>query len=176
MSRPEQVRSALIGLGANLGDRQATLTAAVAKLRRHPCISELKASSLYETEPVGFLDQPKFLNAVVAVKTSLDPEALLQLLMQIESEFGRERRERWGPRTLDLDLLDFAGEQRNSASLTLPHPRMLERAFVTLPLQELLNTITDSSGLDWHKLRERLAGSTPETHDVRWFASPEIFE
>jgi 2-amino-4-hydroxy-6-hydroxymethyldihydropteridine diphosphokinase len=130
------LRQALIGLGSNLGDRAATLAAAIARLR--DAADYLEASSLYETEPVGVTDQPRFLNQVAGIETALAPEALLVALQQIEQAFGRERTLRWGPRTLDLDLLAYEGERRDSATLTLPHPRLLERAFVTVPLLEVL--------------------------------------
>jgi 2-amino-4-hydroxy-6-hydroxymethyldihydropteridine diphosphokinase len=131
-------RQAFVGMGANLGDRAATLAAATARLQALPGISALESSSVYETDPVGEIAQPMFLNLVVGVETTLRPEALLDALMDIERVFGRVRVERWGPRTLDLDLLAYEGESRATAVLDLPHPRMLERAFVVVPLRELM--------------------------------------
>lgn len=134
------MRQALIGVGANLGDRRAALTTAAERLRAWSGINALAVSSLYETEPVGYVDQPQFLNAVIGVETTLTPEELLVALQTVEREFGRVRDVRWGPRTLDLDLLAYEGETRAGPALTLPHPRMMERAFVRVPLRELLET------------------------------------
>lgn len=134
-----EVRQAFVGGGANLGDRLATLRAAGAALRRWAGVHACESSSFYETEPVGVADQPRFLNVVFAVDSELAPETLLQVLQRIEAEHGRVRERRWGPRTLDLDLLFYTGETRTTAELTLPHPRMFERAFVLVPLRELLS-------------------------------------
>lgn len=131
-------RQAFIGIGSNLGDRAATLRAAVEHLRRTPGIERVEESPVYETDPVGLTDQPKFLNEVLGVETTLAPEALLQAMQEIEGAFGRVRVVRWGPRTLDLDLLAYEGETRATDALTLPHPRMFERTFVTVPLGDLL--------------------------------------
>lgn len=131
-------RPALIGAGANLGDRAATLARAMDRLRATPGIAALETSSLYETAPVGPVAQPPFLNLVAGFDTSLTPEALLELLLAIERAFGRVRRERWGPRTLDLDFLALADETRDTPQLQLPHPRLAERGFVLIPLAELL--------------------------------------
>lgn len=131
-------RQAFVGVGANLGDRLASIRAAAAALRGSPRTRSFASSSLFETDPVGVLDQPRFLNAVFAVETDLTPEGLLSELQRIEQAHGRVRDRRWGPRTLDLDLLWFADETRATAELTLPHPRLFERAFVIVPLRELL--------------------------------------
>lgn len=135
---PGPSRQALIGAGANLGDRRATLEAALEKLRAQPGVNSVTRSAFYETEPVGLKEQPAFLNLAAGVETTLTPEALMTALLGIEQEFGRVRMVRWGPRTLDLDLLAFEGETRAGEFLTLPHPRMLGRDFVTVPLRELL--------------------------------------
>lgn len=131
-------RQAFIGLGSNLGDRAATLRAAIERLRRAPGVQSIEESPVYETDPVGLTDQPKFLNQVLGLETTLTPEALLHVLQEIERSFGRVRVVRWGPRTLDLDLLAFEAETRATDTLTLPHPRMLEREFVTKPLADVL--------------------------------------
>ncbi len=128
----------MLGIGSNLGDRAGTLRAAIAMLRSSAGVSEVSSSDFFETAPVGLTDQPTFLNAVLALRTSRSPEELLQLTMSVETRFGRERTVRWGPRTLDIDLLCFEGETRWSAELQLPHPRMTERAFVMVPLQDLM--------------------------------------
>lgn len=131
-------RLALIALGANLGDRLATLRAAVARLGQEPGIALLRASSAFDTAPVGPPDQPRYLNAAVALRTELGPHALLARLLVIEREFGRDRSgSRWGPRTLDLDLVLFGEWEIDDGRLQLPHPRFRERAFVLLPLAEI---------------------------------------
>jgi len=128
-------QSAYIGLGANLGDREATLREAVGRLE---ALGEVTAvSSLYETEPVGFRDQPPFLNAVVRLQTARSPGDLMQGLLAIEQAMGRVRTFRNAPRTLDLDLLLFGDKHIATAKLTLPHPHLHERAFVLVPLAEI---------------------------------------
>lgn len=162
------VRQALVGAGANLGDRAATLRAAIERLRAWPGVSAVESSSIYETEPVGVVNQPKFLNLVLGIEAALTPEELLSALQAIEQEFGRVRGERWGPRTLDLDLLAFEGETRATPELQLPHPRMFERGFVTVPLRELLQR-TGFRGPAWSALRERLAACTTRESDAVLF-------
>ncbi len=153
-------RQAFVGIGSNLGDRLGTLQRAIARLRGASGVKWVEPSSVYATEPVGLTAQPEFLNLVAGLETTLAPEALLSELQAIEHEFGRVRTQRWGPRTLDLDLLVFEGETRASAALTLPHPRMFERAFVLVPLGELLGCLpfTDSR---WNSLRETLREIAP---------------
>ncbi|WP_342571540.1 2-amino-4-hydroxy-6-hydroxymethyldihydropteridine diphosphokinase [Paenibacillus sp. FSL R5-0749] len=129
---------AYIALGANLGDREETLLEALSLLDEHPHISVLRCSSLYETEPVGYVDQSVFLNMAVAVQVMLTPEQLLTELLDIENRLGRVRDIRWGPRTVDLDLLWMQGETRDTELLQLPHPRMGERAFVLVPLSDIV--------------------------------------
>jgi 2-amino-4-hydroxy-6-hydroxymethyldihydropteridine diphosphokinase len=126
------VTIAYVGLGANLGDREATIGAAVAAL---PGI--VAVSTLRETEPVGITDQPRFLNGVAALETELSARELLAVLLSVERELGRERRERWGPRTIDLDLLLYGAETLDEPGLTVPHPRLHERRFALEPLAEL---------------------------------------
>jgi len=126
-------RRAVIGLGANLGDPQAALRGAVEAFAASRDVSVLACSRTYRTDPVGGPQQPKYLNAVLIIRTDLDPDALLDLAHRIEQEWGRQRRERWGPRTLDIDLIDVDGLVLDSERLTLPHPRAHERAFVLVP-------------------------------------------
>ncbi|GIP61306.1 2-amino-4-hydroxy-6-hydroxymethyldihydropteridine diphosphokinase [Paenibacillus sp. FSL W8-0186] len=137
---------AYIALGANLGDREATLMEALARLDAHSKIEVLRCSRLYETDPVGYLDQPCFLNMTAALRTALGPEELLVVMQQIELELGRERKIRYGPRTVDLDLLWVEGQEIDTPLLTLPHPRMMERAFVLVPLADIVAE-EESSGL-----------------------------
>ncbi|HEY7795994.1 MAG TPA: 2-amino-4-hydroxy-6-hydroxymethyldihydropteridine diphosphokinase [Gaiellaceae bacterium] len=123
---------AYVGLGANLGDREATIRAALEAL---PGV--VAVSSLRETDPVGVTDQPQYLNGVAALETGLSPRELLDALLAVERELGRERRERWGPRTIDLDLLLYGEETIDEPGLTVPHPRLHERRFALEPLSEL---------------------------------------
>ena len=123
---------AYVGLGANLGDREATIRAAVAQLPGVVAVSPLR-----ETDPVGVTDQPQFLNGVAALETELAPRELLDVLLAIERRLGRERRERWGPRTIDLDLLLYGDEVIDEDGLKIPHPRLHERRFVLEPLADL---------------------------------------
>ena len=126
---------AFIGLGANLGDRAATMRAAVRRLAE---LGEIVAvSSLYETAPVGYIDQPPFLNAAVRLETTLPPEELMRSLLTIERALGRVRTFPNAPRTLDLDLLLMDDLVLDTPALSLPHPRLHERAFVLVPLAEI---------------------------------------
>ena len=123
---------AYVGLGSNLGDREATLRAAIAALPGVVAVSELR-----ETDPVGVTEQPAFLNGAVALETDLSPRELLETLLAVERELGRQRRERWGPRTIDLDLLVYGSETVDEPGLTVPHPRLHERRFALDPLAEI---------------------------------------
>jgi 2-amino-4-hydroxy-6-hydroxymethyldihydropteridine diphosphokinase len=127
---------AYLSLGSNLGDRLATLTAAVRSLEQ-PGTRVLQVSSVYETAPQGKTDQPDFLNIAVRVETALAPPDLLTHIQQVELALGRVRTVRWGPRTVDIDILLYGTEVCAAPGLELPHPRMLERAFVLIPLLEL---------------------------------------
>lgn len=130
---------AYIGLGANLGDREETIRRAVERLRGEQGIEIVGISSLRETEPVGYADQPRFLNGALAVDTDLSPRDLLARLLAVERELGRVREAglRYGPRTIDLDLLLYGDRVVNEPGLTVPHPRLEERRFVLEPLYEL---------------------------------------
>ena len=132
-----EARAAYLSLGANLGNREETLREAVRRLAAADGVETLAVSSLYETEPWGKKDQPSFLNIAVSLQTTLSPEELLALTQAVETELGRVRHERWGPRTIDVDILHVEGVKRNSPTLTLPHPYMTERAFVLVPLAEI---------------------------------------
>jgi 2-amino-4-hydroxy-6-hydroxymethyldihydropteridine diphosphokinase len=128
---------AWIGLGSNLEDSVGHLTRALDELRDTPGITVEARSRFYRSAPVGYLDQPDFINAVARLNTTLEPEALLDVLQSVETHHGRERTFRNAPRTLDLDLLLYEGLRLKTERLELPHPRMHERAFVLLPLNEL---------------------------------------
>lgn len=131
------MNTAIIGMGTNLGDRMDNLNRAVQALKRLPRTKVTGASHLYETQPVGYLEQGPFLNANLMVETDLSPMALLGGCLGIEAAFGRERTIPNGPRILDLDLLLYEGMRSDSFELTLPHPRVLERAFVMVPMMDL---------------------------------------
>ena len=129
---------AVIALGSNLAEPVRQVRAALSALEAHPQIQIEKTSSLYVTAPVGYDDQPDFVNAVCSVRTSLDGVSLLAVLNRIEEDFGRERTFRNAPRTLDLDIIDFDGIFSSDPHLTLPHPHAHERSFVMKPLAEIL--------------------------------------
>ncbi|MBE9122395.1 2-amino-4-hydroxy-6-hydroxymethyldihydropteridine diphosphokinase [Tychonema sp. LEGE 07199] len=125
-----------IALGSNLGDSLATLSSAIATLNNTPEITVKSHSSWYKTAPVG-PPQPDYINACAILEAALEPKQLLAALLEIEIKFNRIRREKWGPRTLDLDLLLYDDLILETPTLTLPHPRMTERAFVLVPLAEI---------------------------------------
>jgi len=133
------VERAYIGLGSNLGDREATIRAAVGALAEEDGVELVAVSSLQETDPVGLLDQPPFVNGVAVVDTSLPAAELLGRLLAIEARFGRDRAAvpAGGPRTLDLDLLLYGSAEIRDETLQIPHPRLHERAFVLDPLTEV---------------------------------------
>ena len=137
--RPETV--AVVALGANLGDRSATIDEALRDLGRMPLTTEIRAAAPVESvavKPDGpDAEAPAYLNTVALVTTRLAPSVLLSYLHAIEARHGRERRERWGDRTLDLDLIDFGGQALNDERLELPHPRAWQRAFVLAPWADL---------------------------------------
>jgi 2-amino-4-hydroxy-6-hydroxymethyldihydropteridine diphosphokinase len=166
----QRAQQAFIGVGANLGDRWATMRRAMAALAREPGIKAVEASAVYETAPVGVVDQPEFLNLVLGVETTLTPEELLAVLHKLEKAAGRqrEREVRWGPRTLDLDLLLYEGETRAGPELSVPHPRMWERAFVTVPLRELLTRVPWFDRPEWTEARTRLAAAPLTAGVTRW--------
>jgi 2-amino-4-hydroxy-6-hydroxymethyldihydropteridine diphosphokinase len=128
-----------VALGANLGDREATIRAALAELDLVPGVQIVAVSALRETDPVGYLDQPRFLNGAAALETTLAPGELLDVLLAVERRFGRTREgvPAQGPRTLDLDLLVYGSVEIAEPGLTIPHPRLHERRFVLEPLSEL---------------------------------------
>jgi 2-amino-4-hydroxy-6-hydroxymethyldihydropteridine diphosphokinase len=129
---------AYVGVGANLGDRRATIEGAVDLLRAVPGVEVLAVSSLRETDPVGFEEQPRFLNGAVELETTLAARELLDELLRVERDLGRTREgPRFGPRTIDLDLLVYGGQRLDEPGLTVPHPRLHERRFALEPLAEL---------------------------------------
>jgi len=132
--------SVLLALGGNVGDVRATLDRAITMLGEGGDIQVVKRSSDYRTPPWGVADQPSFINRAIVADTALPPLDLLARAQSVERQFGRDRsrEQRWGPRTLDIDLIDYEGVTQNTPALTLPHPRALERAFVLVPLAEIV--------------------------------------
>jgi 2-amino-4-hydroxy-6-hydroxymethyldihydropteridine diphosphokinase len=129
---------AYIGVGANLGNREETIEQALDLLGRRDGVDVVAVSILRETDPVGFTDQPRFLNGAAVVETGLEPRELLDALLAVERDLGRTREgPRFGPRTIDLDLLLFGDVEVSEPGLTVPHPRLMERAFALEPLAEL---------------------------------------
>ena len=145
--------TAYLGLGGNLGNRREYLANAILALNSESGIRVEKISSVFETLPVGVVDQPEFLNLVVQLSTSLTALELLTRCLQIEKKLGRVRAERWGPRTIDLDVLWYDGVMLSESDLVLPHPRMKERAFVLVPLAEIAPVLS----LDGVPIKELVA-------------------
>ena len=144
---------AYLALGSNLGDRRRSLQFAVDALHVAGDVRVVGVSRVYETAPVGGPPQDAYLNAVVAVDTGLDPHALLALAQRIERDAHRVRVERWGPRTLDVDVLLYDDVQLDDPDLTLPHPRMWERGFVLAPLRDVAPALVDA-GASWDGVAE----------------------
>jgi 2-amino-4-hydroxy-6-hydroxymethyldihydropteridine diphosphokinase len=158
---------AYIGMGANLGDRLGTLREATKRIGQLGRITAI--SSVYETAPVGYADQPAFLNMALGCETDLDAASLMQTLLAIEQELGRVRSFRNAPRTLDLDLLLYGDRIIDTPTLTVPHPRMGERAFVLVPLAEIApDMINPSSGKTLTALKDALG----EFEGIQVFAPP----
>lgn len=180
-------RRVVFGLGSNLGDREALLCAAANGLRTLPGVTGSTVSSLYETEPVGGPPQGRYLNAALLVVTDEEPEELLRAAARLEQEHGRVRRERNGPRTLDIDVLWIEDEVVDLPLLQVPHPRMHERAFALLPLLEVAPDARDPRtgrlfgervpALDTRGVvrvagPERLEGSTNQGVSGAWLDTP----
>ncbi|HOQ10184.1 MAG TPA: 2-amino-4-hydroxy-6-hydroxymethyldihydropteridine diphosphokinase [Syntrophomonadaceae bacterium] len=130
-------KSVYISLGSNMGSKRENLAQAVELISNIPGVKLKNRSSLYETEPWGKTDQDKFLNQVIEIETSLPPRELLKELQDIEINMGRQRKEKWGPRIIDLDILLYGNEVLDDPQLAIPHPRMRERLFVLVPLAEI---------------------------------------
>ena len=148
---------AYLGLGSNLGDRLAHLQAAVDGLAAAPDVHVVAVSRVYETAPIGGPPQDDYLNAVVAVDTVLDPHELLAVAQRLEAGEQRVRAERWGPRTLDVDVLLVGDEHVDEPDLVVPHPRMSERAFVLVPLADVAPDLVGAGTLE----------ALPDRDDVR---------
>lgn len=137
------MNEAFISIGSNIGDRSQQLQDAMLALDARHHVNVVSTSSIYETAPVGYTDQADFLNVVIQVQTKLSAHELLAACQQIEGQQGRVRDIRWGPRTVDLDILLFNNESIETKDLIVPHPRMHERAFVLIPLLEIAPAVTN---------------------------------
>ncbi|WP_274365929.1 2-amino-4-hydroxy-6-hydroxymethyldihydropteridine diphosphokinase [Paenibacillus thermotolerans] len=133
-----EAKVAYLGLGSNVGDRERQLFEAIRLLDAVENTSVTAVSRVYETDPVGYLDQPAFLNMACRLETALSPQQLLQAVAVIEGRLGRERIIRWGPRTIDIDILLYDDLKLDTPELTIPHPRLLERLFVLAPLRDVM--------------------------------------
>ncbi|MCL6626951.1 2-amino-4-hydroxy-6-hydroxymethyldihydropteridine diphosphokinase [Alicyclobacillus shizuokensis] len=163
---------AYIGLGSNLGDRAGTLLQATERLQRL-AIGPMRVSGVYETQPVGYVEQPDFLNLVVELPVVLPPLELLSRLQRIEADFGRVRDIRFGPRTLDLDILLYGDAYVCFSMLQVPHPRLWERAFALVPLAELVPSRRALGGGTISRRAERLRqeGGVRRVGDLRQAAA-----
>ena len=159
--------TAFVALGANLDGPAAHVTQALDELDRLPDSRVVRRSSLYRTSPVGYLDQPDFINAVAQLDTGLAPEPLLDALQALEQRHGRQRSTPNAPRTLDLDLLLYGDRTAGNARLTLPHPRLHERAFVLMPLAEIAPEVDGPGRGRVKDLLEKVDRSGVEKLDVR---------
>lgn len=131
------MNTAYIALGSNISPREDFLKDSLTLLEEHEGISVKEKSAVYETAPVGYMEQNDFLNMVIVIRTNLNPFDLLRYCQQIEGELGRKRVVKWGPRTIDLDILLYNHENMKAEQLTIPHPYMHERAFVMVPLADI---------------------------------------
>jgi 2-amino-4-hydroxy-6-hydroxymethyldihydropteridine diphosphokinase len=152
-----------LALGSNVGNREENLREAERRLR-HLAITVKQVSSIYETAPVDYLDQPWFLNSVLEAETDLPPHELLRRMREIESAMGSQKPFAKGPRLIDLDILLYGDETIATPDLQVPHPRMLERLFVLVPLAEIVPTYRHPS---WHGTVAELLQKTPDRSEVR---------
>jgi 2-amino-4-hydroxy-6-hydroxymethyldihydropteridine diphosphokinase len=164
--------TAYLGLGSNLGDRRQNLSQALQLISQQAKIKQV--SSIYETEPVGFKEQPFFLNAVCRVSTTLSPEQLLDLAKKIESNLGRIPSFPDAPRLIDIDILFYDGRVIKSQGLTIPHPRLTQRAFVLIPLAEIAPEMIHPEN---RKTAKEMLDDLEDTEDVRkWAEAEEIMD
>ncbi|GJF53048.1 2-amino-4-hydroxy-6-hydroxymethyldihydropteridine diphosphokinase [Staphylococcus argenteus] len=134
---------AYLGLGSNIGDRENQLNEAIKMLNEYDGIDVLKVSSIYKTAPVGYTEQPNFLNLCIGIETTLSVSELLERCLDVEARLHRVRKERWGPRTIDVDILLYGNEITELPNLSVPHPRMNERAFVLIPLNDIATDVIE---------------------------------
>ncbi len=152
-------RRVFLGLGTNLGDREQNLREAIARLKAADGVNFLRQSRVYQTEPMHIADQPEFLNMVVEIEVNAEmlPRDLLATIKAIEKNIGRTRRERWGPREIDIDILLFGDEHIVEDDFQVPHPRMWERAFVLAPLADLRPELASPTGESVRDAANRLS-------------------
>lgn len=168
MDTQDKKITVFIGLGSNLGRRELNLLTAENKIAEMAGVEVCTSSSIYESEPVGFTDQGRFLNSVLKVSTVLTPRQLLQGLQQIENDLKRMRLLRWGPRTIDLDILFYGQEMIQEDGLIIPHERLHERAFVLIPLEEIApDWVHPKTG---KTIREHLQELKKDGQDVTMFS------
>ncbi len=146
----------ILGLGSNMGDRERYIKSAISELDKQSKITINNISSLYETKPVGFVNQPNFLNLVISINTMLNPYELLTECLHVEHQLGRVRKQRWGPRNIDIDILVYHSHIIRDEVLQLPHPRLHERAFVLIPLQEIAYDLPVYQGLTSKELLQTM--------------------
>lgn len=156
--------TAFIALGSNIENRYDNIARAIKRLTGYSGVQLVNYSSIYETDPIGYEDQDLFLNMVIEIQTAFSPMELLELCLKIELELGRKREIKWGPRTIDLDILTFNQENIESEKLIVPHPRMLERAFVIIPLLEIYQ---DKKCSEINNLLEASLEELPNKEGVR---------
>lgn len=163
----------ILGLGGNLGDRAENVATALLALGRLPGTRVVAISPAFESVPVGYADQPNFINLCLAIFSETNPEDMLRAALGIEADAGRQRTaERNGPRTLDLDLLFHRGGAHDSAALTLPHPRWKSRGFVVIPLRHLLDEPVIVKDAAWDSLRAEVAGLETDASGLRPWQGP----
>lgn len=167
MKNTEGRSQAIVALGANIGERWQNICRALERLKETPGVFSVTPSNTYETAPVGMENQPPFLNLVAGVETALSPDELMRRLLEVENELGRRRDMRWGPRTIDLDLLFFERETRDQPGLTIPHPRWNQRPFVMFPLRDLLS-LPGFERETWNEIRDQVARLAPDPGIHRW--------
>lgn len=165
------MKSVYLGLGSNIEPKVEYLKKAVKKLAAEAEINLEKTSSLYLTKAYGYEDQADFINAVVYLKTSLTPEKLLETVLKIESDLGRVRTKKWGPRTIDIDILFYNNLEYESQDLVIPHPEIKKRAFVLIPLIEAAETELFIEGLSIKKWLQKLDYAQEEVEFFKEFPS-----
>lgn len=152
-----ELAAVFLSLGSNLGDRKANIREALSRLSANSDIQLKDISSLYETAPIGYADQPDFINAVACVRTDLSPIDLFYAIVEIESGMGRVRNFHWEPRVIDIDILFYDHVEMDAPELTIPHPRMMERAFVIAPLAEIVPNMILPNGRKPEEVLMKLA-------------------
>lgn len=161
------MKRVFLGLGSNLGDRYDNLQQAIRLISSNSEINLVNSSSIYETKPFGYLEQPNFLNMVIEIKTTLNANELLKTLLNIEKNLGRIRGKRWGPRIIDIDILLYGDDIIDSEELKVPHPYISERLFVLIPLNEIFNGRIPNSSQSIEQMINELDNNKGE-EVVKW--------